>query len=120
MYVKPQTRAGWTFLSNHAHVLIALAHDSEYRVRDLAQLVGITERAVLQILSDLENGGVVKRHRVGRRNTYQLDATIALRHPLEAHRTVADILAMAAKVAIPPSEVISPEVLTCACSNAIS
>ena len=60
--VKP--RQSWTYLSNHAHVLIAVAKDPETRVRDLAALVGITERAVLQILSDLEGAGAIVRHRL--------------------------------------------------------
>ncbi len=95
MDAKSGGRVGWTFLSNHAHVLIALARDPDHRVRDLAQLVGITERAVLQIIADLEAVGVVSRHRVGRRNSYEVDPHVALRHPLESHRTVADILALA-------------------------
>jgi DNA-binding IclR family transcriptional regulator len=82
-------------LSNHAHVLIAVAKDPEARVRDLAALVGITERAVLQILSDLEASGAIVRHRLGRRTRYDIDPNVALRHPLEAHRQVADILRLA-------------------------
>ncbi len=88
-------RHAWTYLSNHAHVLIAVAKDPEARVRDLAALVGITERAVLQILSDLEASGAIVRHRLGRRTRYDIDPNVALRHPLEAHRQVADILRLA-------------------------
>ena len=90
--VKPTIRTTWTFLSNHAHVLVAIAREPEARVRDLAMLVGITERAVLQILADLEASGTIVRHRVGRRTSYQIDRSIALRHPLEHHRTVGDII----------------------------
>jgi predicted transcriptional regulator len=93
--VKPVARAGWTYLSNHAHVLVAVAKDSTARVRDIATLVGITERAVLQILSDLESAGAIVRHREGRRTTYEIDRHVPLRHPLEAHRTVGDILRLA-------------------------
>ena len=82
-------------MSNHAHVLIAVAKDPETRVRDLAALVGITERAVLQILSDLEGAGAIVRHRLGRRTRYDIDPGAMLRHPLEAHRTVAEILRLA-------------------------
>lgn len=92
--VKP-SRQSWTYLSNHAHVLIAVAKDPEARVRDLAGLVGITERAVLQILGDLETAGAIVRHRLGRRTRYDIDPHAALRHPLEAHRNVADILRLA-------------------------
>jgi len=93
--VKSPARQTWTYLSNHAHVLIAVAKDPEARVRDLAALVGITERAVLQILRDLELAGAIARHRLGRRTRYDIDPTVALRHPLEAHRRVADILRLA-------------------------
>jgi DNA-binding MarR family transcriptional regulator len=93
--VKSPARQSWTYLSNHAHVLIAVAKDPEARVRDLATLVGITERAVLQILRDLEAAGAIARHRFGRRTRYDIDPTVALRHPLEAHRRVEDILRLA-------------------------
>jgi predicted ArsR family transcriptional regulator len=93
--VKPPPRQAWTYLSNHAHVLIALAKDPEARVRDLAALVGITERAVLQILGDLETAGAIARHRLGRRTRYDIHPDAALRHPLEGHRQVGDILRLA-------------------------
>ena len=82
-------------MSNHAHVLIALAKEPDLRVRDLADQVGITERAVAQILNDLVGARVLKRLREGRRNVYEIDPTIPLRHPVEAHRTVGDILHLA-------------------------
>ena len=87
-------RHTWTFLSNHAHVLIAVAQDPGVRVRDLATAVGVTERAVLQILADLENAGAILRQRVGRRTHYEIDTSAALRHPLESHRTVGDLVAL--------------------------
>jgi predicted transcriptional regulator len=90
--VKPQKRHVWTYLSNHAHVLIAVAKDPDARVRDLAALVGITERAVLQILADLESAGSIERTREGRRTSYHINPDVPLRHPLEAHHNVADIL----------------------------
>ena len=96
--VKP-ARDGWTFFNNHAHVLIAIAKDPEIRVRDIAVLVGITERAVLQILADLEAAGVIARARDGRRTRYEINVDAPLRHPLEAHRTVGDIVGL---VAAPP------------------
>lgn len=85
----------WTFLSNHAHVLIALAKDPSLRVRDLAMVVGITERAVASILADLEEAGVLVRERNGRRNVYTIDDGAPLRHPVEGHRKVRDILLLA-------------------------
>jgi DNA-binding MarR family transcriptional regulator len=84
--------SGWTFLTNHAHVLVCLARDSELRQRDLAAQVGITEGAVQVILNDLEAGGYVTRERVGRRNRYTLVLDLPLRHPLESHHTVGEII----------------------------
>jgi predicted ArsR family transcriptional regulator len=83
----------WTFLTNHSHVLLCLAADDSLRVRDLAAKVGITERAVLKILSELEAGGVIEREREGRRNRYRIQHRTRLRHEIEAHRTVGDLIA---------------------------
>ena len=84
----------WTFLSNHAHVLVCLGRDPRARVRDVAEAVGITERAVLLLLADLEEEGIVSRQREGRRNRYTLHLDVPLRHPLEGHRTVRELLEM--------------------------
>lgn len=81
---------GWTFLSNHGHVLVAIARDPHARVRDLAERVGITERAAQQIVGELVNQGIVVRQKVGRRNSYTIAPGAHLRHPLEAAVTVAD------------------------------
>ena len=93
----PAPRSGWTFLTNHAHVLIALTRDPSARVRDLASDVGITERAVQQILTDLEAGLVIRRIRQGRRNSYRVNPNVKLRHPLEATHRVGEILSLADK-----------------------
>lgn len=85
---------GWTFLSNHGHVLVALSRDPRARIRDVAAAVGITERAVLLILSDLESEGILERIREGRRNRYVLRLDAPLRHPLEEHRSVGELVAM--------------------------
>lgn len=87
----PRSRA-WTFLSNHAHVLVCLAADPAQRLREVAGRVGITERAVQKILSDLEAEGLVERLRDGRRNRYALRLDRPLRHPLEAHRSVRELI----------------------------
>lgn len=87
----------WTFLTNHAHVLICLATDPDARLRDVAERVGITERAVQRIVQDLEEGGVITRSRDGRRNRYRIHTRKALRHPVESHKRVADLLAMVAR-----------------------
>ncbi len=86
--------SSWTFLSNHAHVLVALFRDPQARVRDVAGEVGITERSVHLILADLEREGILKRVREGRRNRYLLQLDAPLRHPLEKHRTVRELVEM--------------------------
>lgn len=85
---------GWTFLSNHTHVLVCLAADPAQTLRDVAAQVGITERAVQRIVADLEEGGVLERQREGRRNRYVLDLGAKLRHPLERHCSIGDLLAL--------------------------
>lgn len=82
----------WTYLTNHTHVLLCLAHNPDLTLREVADRVGITERAVQNIVSDLIEARVVQRERVGRRNRYRIDPTRPLRHPIEAHRTVADLI----------------------------
>ncbi len=84
----------WTFLSNHTHVLVCLAAQSDQTVRDIAQKVGITERAVLRIVSELEEGGVLARERDGRRNRYAIAFESPLRHPLEAHCRIGELLGL--------------------------
>lgn len=88
------SRSSWTFLTNHSHVLICLARDPLIRLRDVAQQVGVTERAVQKIVSDLEAARVLTRTRDGRRNRYQIDPDRPLRHPLESHKTVGALLNM--------------------------
>ncbi len=82
----------WTFLSNHAHVLVCLAADPDTRVRDIAAEVGITERRVNAIIGDLESAGIITVYKSGRRNSYEIDRKARLRHPLESHKTVGDLL----------------------------
>ena len=82
----------WTFLTNHAHVMIAIHRNPELRQRDISYQVGITTGAVQRILSELEQAGYLRRHRVGRRNRYEVIADRPLRHPLEDRHTVRDLL----------------------------
>ena len=82
----------WTFLTNHAHVLIALDRNPDLRQRDISHAVGITVGAVQKILHELEDAGYVTRQRVGRRNHYEINAEISLRHPLENGHSVKDLL----------------------------
>jgi DNA-binding IclR family transcriptional regulator len=85
-------RHDWTFLSNHAHVLIVLAAQPDLRMRDVAVRVGITERAVQRIVADLAEGGYLEAIRDGRRNRYRINRQLKLRHPVEAHRTIEDLI----------------------------
>ena len=87
-----ESAAPWTFLTNHAHVLMCIAMDPGMRMREMAAAVGITERAVQRIISELEEGGYLERERDGRRNRYSVRPGQPLRHPIERHRKVADIL----------------------------
>ncbi|MCX5651000.1 MAG: MarR family transcriptional regulator [Planctomycetota bacterium] len=87
-------RPTWTFLSNHAHVLLLIARDPEIRLRDVADQVGITERAVQRIVSDLEGGRYIERERSGRRNHYRVHPELPLRHPIEAHRRIGNLIAL--------------------------
>lgn len=84
----------WTFLTNHAHVLLCIARDPGVRLTEVARLVGITERAAQRIVNDLVGGGYVGRTRIGRRNVYRVHPTRPLRHPLEGHRDVGALLAL--------------------------
>lgn len=86
------TIPSWTFLSNHAHVLLCLAGDPEIRLREIAVAVGITERAVNRIISELEEAEYISKDKVGRRNQYRIVTDKPLRHPLEAHSTIKILL----------------------------
>ena len=85
----------WTFLTNHAHVLGSVALEPQARIRDLADRIGITERAVQRIIVELEEDGYLTREREGRRNTYRVRPHLPLRHPIERKSKVAALLALA-------------------------
>lgn len=78
-------KATWTFLTNHAHVLLCLAGNHAMLIKDIARQVGITERAVQQIIADLAEGGYITRTKTGRRNTYKIHRHLRLRHPVESN-----------------------------------
>ncbi len=82
----------WTFLSNHAHVLLCIARDPEITMKSISELVGITERAVQRIVADLAQEEYLRRSKDGRRNRYEISEQKPLRHPIEAHRNVDAIL----------------------------
>ena len=84
----------WTFLSNHGRVLLTLAEDPDVRLRDIAQRVGITERAAQMIVADLEAAGYISKHREGRRNRYVVHPRKRFRHPHEAGHQVGELLSI--------------------------
>ncbi len=83
----------WTFLTNHAHVLLCVSTGESLTARELALRVGITERSVQAILTDLTDEGYLTKSKVGRRNVYKLNPKGKLRHPLEASHTVGELIA---------------------------
>lgn len=89
---RPGVDSKWTFLTNHAHVLAILVSHPGRVLREVAIEVGITERAVQRIVQDLEEGGYIERERVGRCNRYRVHRNRPLRHPVEAHQTIGDLM----------------------------
>jgi DNA-binding transcriptional ArsR family regulator len=92
--VDQATSTSWHFLTNHSHVLLCISEDPDITVRDLALRVGITERAVMRIIGELDEGGVLDRTREGRRNHYEINEELHLKHPVEDHCTVGDLIRM--------------------------
>lgn len=97
----------WTFLTNHARVLVKIARNPRSRLRDIAGSIGITERAAQSIVNDLEEAGYITRTRVGRRNHYSIDPDRPFRHPADADFGIKGLLALFAEefsdVLEPPS-----------------
>lgn len=83
---------GWTFMTNHSHVLLCIADDPDVRLRDVAARVGITERATQRIVAELEDAGYLSHEKVGRRNRYEVHTGLPLRHPLEDHLEIGALL----------------------------
>jgi len=90
--VRTTDRPAWTFLTNHAHVLLAIARNPDVTVRELASAVGITERAIQRIILELEVAGHLAHVRVGRRNHYRVYRNRRLRHPMEHETRVGELL----------------------------
>lgn len=101
-------RQNWTFLTNHARVLVTIARDPAVRLRDVAAVCGLTERTVQTIVTDLEADGYLRRVRDGRRNRYDISAGAVFRHPAEAGVRVAGLLALLTG-ATPEAEAPAPE-----------
>jgi MarR family len=86
----------WSFLTNHARVLLCIAHDPGLRLRDIAARAGITERSAYGIVTDLTNAGYVVKQKDGRRNRYQIQAHLPLPEPNSRARTIGEVLALLA------------------------
>jgi predicted HTH transcriptional regulator len=90
---------GWTFLTNHALVLLAIARDGDITLREVATRVGITERSAQNIVADLVDAGYLTRTRLGRRNSYTIPAHRPMRHPLNAGHDLDELL----ELLVPPN-----------------
>jgi len=88
------TKPEWTFLTNHAQVLLCVAKNEQITAREIAAVVGITERAVQRILDDLEQEGYIQRFREGRRNRYHTSLERPMRHPAQHGQPVHDLLVL--------------------------
>jgi DNA-binding Lrp family transcriptional regulator len=90
-YMLPQ-KSRWNFFTNHARILIYLEAHPDHTLRRVALAIGITERAVQRIVAELEEGGYLKRAKVGRQNKYEINVDTPLRHSQESHRSVKELL----------------------------
>lgn len=88
------TTRGWTFLTNHGHVLVCVARDPDVTIREIANRVGITERAVQKIVADLEANETIARFRVGRRNRYVVRRDATFRHPVERDLRIGEFVGL--------------------------
>ena len=84
----------WSFLTNHARVLLSIAHDPGARLRDIAAALGITERSAYGIVTDLTRAGYVVKEKDGRRNRYQIQAHLPLPDPVGREPAIGDVLAV--------------------------
>jgi DNA-binding IclR family transcriptional regulator len=92
MSTSEEAHRSWRFLSNHTQVLLCLQRDPNARFRDIAQRVGITERAAQRLVADLITSGYVESERVGRRNRYRINADTAMRHPAQEGHEIGELL----------------------------
>jgi DNA-binding MarR family transcriptional regulator len=89
----PETNS-WHFLTNHAQVLLCIENDPDVRMRDIAQTVGVTERAAQRITNDLVEAGYVTRERLGRRNRYRINRKARMRHPAQREHAIGELLGL--------------------------
>jgi hypothetical protein len=86
--------AEWSFLTNHARVLVCIARDPEVRLRDIASSLGITERTAFGIVADLSTAGYIVKDKAGRRNRYGIESHVALRDDIGREQTIGELLAV--------------------------
>ena len=86
------SRSSWTFLGHHAHVLIALDKNPDFKIDELAEILGVTTRSVVNVLQDLVEGGYLTKSKHGRRNSYKINRSAPLRHLTSRDRTVGDLI----------------------------
>ncbi len=87
-----EQKPGWTFFTNHSHVLFYIYFHPELPMKDIGRNVGITERAVVRIIKELEDPGAVSIEKIGRTNKYTVNEDVRLRHQIESHRTIRDLM----------------------------
>ena len=93
----------WTFLTHHAHLLLAIAENPDARVQELADTVGVSSRAALSITADLVEAGYIRRERVGRRNRYSIERNRPFRHPSNSSPSIDEMIAVFGTFApVPP------------------
>lgn len=92
LHAMPEPSTNWTFLTNHSHVLLSIWQQPDIKVREIAQVVGITERAVMRIIRELHDAGFLSIEKSGRENRYTVVTGLPLRHPLEKNHTVGELL----------------------------
>ena len=96
------TAASWTFLTNHARVLLCIAHDPGIRLRDIAIRLDVTERSAYGIVTDLTQAGYIVKQKDGRRNRYQIQTHLPLPESTNQERTVGEVLALLTGDTAPP------------------
>jgi hypothetical protein len=88
--------SSWSFLSNHGRVLLLLSHDPGMRLRDIAVVLGITERSAYGVIADLTGAGYISKHKYGRRNRYQIQGHLPLPEPTGPERPIGEVLTLLA------------------------
>jgi MarR family protein len=97
VYMSQGATPSWSFLTNHAQVLLCIAHDPGVRLREIGEAVGITERAAHRIVVELAAAGYISRRRNGRRNHYTINSHLPLPDPLASEQKIGDLLAILAR-----------------------